>query len=77
MNFIQIHSYDRLIKYVAEKIHEGKVVGWYTDKIEFGARALGHRSILANPTIPNMKARINKWIKKREGFRPFAPMVIK
>lgn len=77
MNFIQIHSYDRLIKYVAEKIHAGKVVGWYTDKIEFGARALGHRSILADPTIPNMKSRINKLIKKREGFRPFAPMVIK
>ena len=77
MNFIQIHDYDRLIDYVAKKIHEGKVVGWYTDKIEFGARALGHRSILADPTIPNMKSRINKLIKKREGFRPFAPMVIK
>jgi carbamoyltransferase len=51
------------------------VVGWYKDKIEFGARALGNRSILANPTHPDMKDRINRVIKKREGFRPFAPMV--
>lgn len=77
LNFIEIHDYNRLIKYVAEKIHEGKVVGWYTDKIEFGARALGHRSILADPTVADMKSRINRLIKKREGFRPFAPMVIK
>ena len=77
LNFIQIHDYDNLIKYVAGKIHEGKVVGWYRDRIEFGARALGHRSILADPTVPDMKSRINKLIKKREGFRPFAPMVSK
>ncbi len=53
----------------------GKVVGWFQGNIEFGARALGNRSILANPTLPNMKDKINKVIKKREGFRPFAPMV--
>jgi carbamoyltransferase len=60
---------------IAKKLHEGKVVGWYEGKIEFGARALGHRSILANPTLPGMQDRINKLIKKREMFRPFAPMV--
>jgi carbamoyltransferase len=60
---------------IAKKLHEGKVVGWYEGKIEFGARALGHRSILANPTTPGMQDRINKLIKKREMFRPFAPMV--
>ena len=60
---------------IAKALHEGKVVGWYEGRIEFGARALGHRSILANPTLPGMQDRINKLIKKREMFRPFAPMV--
>lgn len=60
---------------IAKELHEGKVVGWYEGRIEFGARALGHRSILANPTLPGMQDRINKLIKKREMFRPFAPMV--
>ena len=66
----------KLRTYVAQKLNEGKVVGWFQGHIEFGARALGNRSILANPTFPDMKDRINKVIKKREGFRPFAPMVI-
>jgi len=66
-----------LMRYVAKKINEGSVVGWFSGHIEFGSRALGNRSILANPTLPNMKDRINKVIKKREGFRPFAPMVTK
>tara|TARA_B110000977_G_C10950533_1_gene444473 strand:- start:587 stop:1060 length:474 start_codon:yes stop_codon:yes gene_type:complete len=43
--------------------------------MEFGARALGNRSILANPCDPQMKARLNRLVKKREGFRPFAPIV--
>jgi carbamoyltransferase len=77
LNIIEVTSQEYLLKSVAEKINQGKVVGWYRDRIEFGARALGHRSILANPTIPGMKSRINKLIKKREGFRPFAPMVTK
>jgi carbamoyltransferase len=63
--------------YIAKKLNEGKVVGWFQGHIEFGSRALGNRSILANPTLDGMKDRINKVIKKREGFRPFAPMVIK
>ena len=66
-----------LMRYVAKKINEGSVVGWFSGHIEFGSRALGNRSILANPTLPNMKDRINRVIKKREGFRPFAPMVMK
>ncbi len=68
---------DSLIRNVAKIIKEGKVVGWYHGNVEFGARALGNRSILADPTNPNMKDRINRLIKKRENFRPFAPMVIK
>jgi len=60
---------------VCGELMKGNVVGWFQGKIEFGARALGGRSIIANPTLPNMKDKINKVIKKREGFRPFAPMV--
>ena len=75
--FYKFASKRTLTSYVAKKLHEGKVIGWYDGHCEFGARALGNRSILANPTIPGMKDKINKVIKKREGFRPFAPMVIK
>ena len=60
---------------MAKKIHEGKVVGWFEGHCEFGARALGNRSILADPTKEGMKDRINNLVKKRENFRPFAPMV--
>jgi carbamoyltransferase len=67
----------KLREYVAKKLSEGKVVGWFQGHCEFGSRALGNRSILADPTVDGMKDRINKVIKKREGFRPFAPMVIK
>ena len=67
----------KLRQFIATKLNEGKVVGWFQGHIEFGSRALGNRSILANPTFPNMKDKINRVIKKREGFRPFAPMVIK
>lgn len=66
-----------LYEYVANELNKGKVVGWFHGKCEFGARALGNRSILGNPTIKGMRDKINKVIKKREGFRPFAPMVIK
>jgi carbamoyltransferase len=70
-------SEGKLIKYLAKKIKEGNVIGWYQGHIEFGSRALGNRSILADPTAEGMKDRINAVIKKREGFRPFAPMVTK
>jgi carbamoyltransferase len=76
-NFKKFESENKLRTHIAQKLFEGKVVGWFNGHIEFGSRALGNRSILANPTLPNMKDRINKVIKKREGFRPFAPMVTK
>ena len=69
------YTRNKLISKTAQYLNEGKVVGWFQGKIEFGARALGNRSILANPTLPGMKDKINSVIKKREGFRPFAPMV--
>lgn len=70
-------SVEEIIKHIVQPLNDGKVVGWFQGHIEFGARALGNRSILANPTLDGMKDRINRVIKKREGFRPFAPMVIK
>lgn len=64
-----------LLSLVSDFLNGGLVVGWFQGRIEFGARALGNRSILANPKLSFMKDRINSVIKKREGFRPFAPMV--
>lgn len=66
---------DEIITIVADAISNNKVVAWFEGKLEFGARALGHRSILANPRNGEMKNIINKIVKKREGFRPFAPIV--
>ena len=73
--YFKFNSESSLLSYVAKKLNEGKIVGWYRGHCEFGARALGNRSILANPTIDGMQDRINKLVKKRELFRPFAPMV--
>ena len=64
-----------IIPIIAKQIKEGNVIGWFEGRMEFGARALGNRSILANPCDPQMKSRVNRVIKKREGFRPFAPIV--
>ena len=69
------YDYRELVKITAKAINKGKIVAWYQNEMEFGARALGNRSILANPTIPEMREKLNKVIKKREGFRPFAPSV--
>ncbi len=60
----------------ADLIAEGLIVGWYQGPMEFGPRALGGRSILADPTRPDMKDLINKYVKHREEFRPFAPSVL-
>ena len=60
----------------ANLIADNKVVGWYQDRSEFGPRALGNRSILANPANKDMKNIVNKKIKFREEFRPFAPSVL-
>ena len=61
---------------VAAMIAEGDVIGWVEGRAEFGPRALGHRSILADPRDVNTTARINAMIKKREAFRPFAPAIL-
>jgi len=59
----------------AELIASGQIIGWHQGRMEYGARALGHRSILADPRIAEMKSRVNAVVKFREGFRPFAPSV--
>src|SRR2546426_10490866 len=59
----------------ARLIADGRVVAWYRGRLEFGPRALGHRSILADPGHPGMRDRINAMVKMREAFRPFAPAV--
>lgn len=67
----------QLVEVVADHIADGAVLGWYQGRSEWGPRALGNRSILANPAIRDMKATINTKIKKRESFRPFAPSVLR
>lgn len=62
-----------LIDRVAQDINSGKIVASFRGRMEFGARALGNRSILASPLIEKMKDRLNAAVKKRESFRPFAP----
>ena len=64
-----------LCKEVAKLIKEGNIIGWFQGRTEFGARALGNRSILGNPHLEDIRDRINKVVKKREMFRPFAPSV--
>lgn len=70
-------SEDELIKRTAENLAEGKAVGWFQGRMEFGPRALGNRSILADPRSPIMQKVLNVKIKFRESFRPFAPAVLR
>lgn len=65
-----------LLTAVVDRILDGKVIGWYHGRMEMGPRALGARSILADPRDPQMRDRLNALVKKREGFRPFAPSVL-
>lgn len=60
----------------AQLIAEGYIIGWFQDRMEFGPRALGNRSIIADPRMLDMKDKINSKIKFRESFRPFAPIVL-
>lgn len=66
-----------LCKIIASEIAEGKVIGWFQGRLEWGPRALGNRSILGDPRRRDMKDILNKKIKRRESFRPFAPSVMR
>ncbi len=70
-------SDEQLYAEVVQALSEGKVVGWFQGRMEFGPRALGNRSILADPRLPDMQQTVNRKIKYREGFRPFAPAVLR
>ena len=65
-----------LLSKTAKLISEGNIVGWYQGRMEWGPRALGNRSILADPRNPEMKNILNEKIKHRESFRPFAPSIL-
>jgi carbamoyltransferase len=69
-------SDDELFEYVGKRLADGAIIGWFQGRMEVGARALGNRSILANPAYPDMKDKINREVKHREYFRPFAPAVM-
>lgn len=64
-----------LMSHTADALKQGKVVGWFQGRMEFGPRALGNRSILGDPANPEMQLKLNQKIKFRESFRPFAPAV--
>jgi len=63
-------------RWAAERLAAGKIVGWFQGRMEWGARALGNRSILADPRRADMRETINTKIKFREQFRPFAPSIL-
>jgi carbamoyltransferase len=74
--FRQYDDFGEMAKATAATIAGGKVVGWFQGRMEYGPRALGNRSILADPRNPEMQKTLNLKIKYREGFRPFAPAVL-
>lgn len=67
---------DDIEAYTAKRLSEGAIVGWMQGRMEFGQRALGNRSILADPRDAEMKDRVNRAVKYRESFRPFAPAIL-
>jgi len=72
----KVNNDKELVEVTADLLNDGFIIGWFQGRTEFGARALGNRSILANPHDENVRDKINKVVKKREMFRPFAPSVI-
>jgi len=76
IHYRRIENEEQLIAYVVDRFQEGKVVGWSQGRFEWGPRALGSRSILADPRRADMKDTVNVKIKFREPFRPFAPSVL-
>ena len=75
-NYKYIEDFEKICDYTVEKLINGKVVGFFQERMEFGPRALGSRSIIADPRINEMQKTLNLKIKFRESFRPFAPIVL-
>ncbi len=76
IRYRQFDSEEKLIERIVDELQAGKVVGWFQGRFEWGPRALGNRSILADPRRADMKDTVNVKIKFREPFRPFAPSVL-
>ena len=72
----KVLSKEKIIKRTAQEISKGKAIGWFQGRMEFGPRALGSRSIIADPRNKKMQKNLNLKIKFRESFRPFAPSII-
>ena len=72
----QEHSMEEIIQKVSDILMSGGIIGWFQGSAEFGPRALGNRSILANPSVPGIRDKLNGIIKNREKFRPFALSVL-
>ncbi len=73
---LAFHKIDNVEDYVADALVDGKVIGWFQGRMEFGPRALGNRSILADPRTDEMRDVVNVRVKLREEFRPFAPATL-
>ena len=71
------HDWESLIAKIVEALVSGKIVGWFQGRMEWGARALGNRSIIGDPRQKNMQSILNDKIKRRESFRPFAPSILR
>ena len=71
------HSQEEIIELTAKDLADGKAVGWFSGRMEFGPRALGNRSILADPRSESMQKLLNLKVKYRESFRPFAPSILR
>jgi len=67
---------EELCEIVADRLAVGRIVGWFQGRMEVGERALGNRSILAHPGMAEMKDKLNREVKRREAFRPFAPSIL-
>ncbi len=74
--YLPYSDFEELCSVVVDLLEQGTVVGWFQGRMEYGPRALGNRSILGNPCMPDTQKKLNLKIKYREGFRPFAPAVL-
>ena len=76
MKYTHYKDFTEICHLTVDDLEENKIIAWFQGKSEFGPRALGNRSILANPTLPDNKDYINERVKHREGWRPYAPIML-
>lgn len=73
---LNFEEHENITQVAAKLLADGKILGWFQGRMEWGSRSLGNRSILANPKLADMKDILNLRVKHREGFRPFAPSIL-